>query len=85
MYETVNTTEVDEYTVRGDVLDCALVNLTLLELRHDLLLLSLKFSLDKSLVRYYYVTELLIDLDNLEFHCLAYEYVVVADWMNVNL
>ena len=48
--ESVNTAEVDEYTVRGDVLDHTLENLTLLQLRDDLLLLGLELSLDKSLV-----------------------------------
>jgi small subunit ribosomal protein S1 len=32
-----------------------------------------------------YIAELLVDLNNLELHCLAYEYVVVAYWVNVNL
>ena len=83
--ETVNTTEVNEYTVRCDVLNCTLEDLTLFELADDLLLLCFQLSLDESLVRNNYVAELLVDLNNLELHCLAYEYVVVAYWVNVNL
>ena len=54
------------------------------ELSHFLLLVT-KLGLDKSLVRNNHIAELLIDLDNLELHGLAYEYIVVAYWMNVNL
>ena len=83
--ESVNTTEVNEYTVRGDVLDCTLEDLTLLKLADDFFLLCLQLSLDEGLVRNNNVTELLVDLDNLELHCLAYEYIVVTYRMNVNL
>ena len=83
--ESVNTTEVNEYTVRGDVLDSTFEDLTLLELTDDLLLLSLNLLLDKSLVRYNDVAELLVDLDHLELHGLANELVVVAYGMNVDL
>ena len=85
VYETVNAAEVDEYTVRSDVLNSTLIYLTLLQLRHNLFLLCLKLSLDESLVRHNDIAELLIYLDNLKFHCLAYEYIVVTDRMNVNL
>ena len=83
--ESVNTAEVDEYTIRGNVLHNTLEDLTLLQLADDLLLLGLELSLDESLVRYNYVAELLVDLNNLELHSLAYELVVVAYWVNVNL
>ena len=85
MDESVNTTEVNKYTVRGDVLDGTLEDLTFLKLRDDFLLLCLKLGLDESLVRNNNIAELLIDFHNLEFHGLAYEYVVVAYRMNVNL
>ncbi len=85
MNETVNATEVDEYTIRGDVLNSTLDNLALLKLRHDLLLLLLELCLDENLVANYYVAVLLVDLNNLEFHCLVDEYVIVTDWLNVDL
>ena len=50
MYESVNTTEVNEYTVRGDVLNSTLEDLTLLKMRDDLLALCLKLSLDECFV-----------------------------------
>ena len=48
--ESVNTAEVNEYTVRSDVLDSTFENLTLFELADDFFLLSLQFGLDESLV-----------------------------------
>ena len=83
--ESVNTTEVNEYTIRCDILNSTLENLTLLKLRDDLLALSLELCLDECLVRNNNIAELLIDLNNLELHCLAYEYVVVTYWVYVNL
>ena len=64
--ETVNTTEVDEYTVSSDVLNSTLEDLTLLKLRDDFLLLLLELSLDESLVANNDVLELLVDLNDLE-------------------
>ena len=85
MHESVHTAEVDKYTVRSDVLDCSFENLTFLQLGDDFFLLCLELSLDESFVRNDNVAELLIDLYNLELHCLSYELVVVADRVNVNL
>ena len=85
MNESVHTTKVDEYAVRSDVLDSALEHLTLLQVRNDFFLLCLELCLDKSFVRYDNIAELLIDLHNLELHCLAYEHVVVAYRMDINL
>ena len=85
MDESVNTTEVNEYTVRGDILNGTLEDLTLLELADDLLLLSLELLLDESLMRYNDIAELLVDLDNLELHGLANELIVVAYGVNVDL
>ena len=42
--------EVDEYTVRSDVLDRTFENLTLFELGDDFLLLGFELSLNKCLV-----------------------------------
>ena len=85
MNKTIYATKVDEYTVRCDVLNSTFNNLTLLELWHDLLLLLFEFSLDKNLVRNHNILELMVDLNNLEFHCLVYEYIVITDWLNVDL
>jgi len=83
--ETVNATQVNEYTVRGDVLNGTLKYLTLLETADNLLLLSLQLCLDESLVADNDVLVLLIDFHNLELHRLANEYVVVADGLDINL
>ena len=83
--ESVHTAEVDEYTVRGDVLDNTFEDLTFLELADDLSFLSFEFSLDKSLVRNYYVAVLVVDLDDLEVHGLVDEYIVVSDGLDIYL
>ena len=83
--QTVYAAQVDEYTIRGDVLNGSFENLTLLQLRDDFLLLLFQFSLDESLVADNNVLVFLIDLDNLELHCLAHENIVVTDGLNVNL
>ena len=48
--QTVYATEVDEHTVRSDILNSTFEYLTLLKLRDDFLLLSFEFSLDECLV-----------------------------------
>ena len=83
--ETVYATEVDEHTVAGDVLDRAFEHLTLFELGDDFALLLFEFGLDESLVADNDVLEFLIDLHDLELHCLANEDVVVADRLNIDL
>ena len=83
--QTVYATEVDEHTVRSDILNSTFEYLTLLKLRDDFLLLSFEFSLDECLVWYNNILVFLVDLNNLEFHCLTNEYVVVADGLNVDL
>ena len=83
--ETIDTAKVDEHTVRGDVLDRTFENLSLLQLGHDNLLLCLQLGLDKSLVGNDYIAELLIYLDNLEFHRLIDIYIVIADRLYVDL
>ena len=83
--ESVHAAKVDEDTVARDVLDRTLQDLTLLELRDNLLLLGLELLLDEGLVRNDDVAELLVDLHYLELHRLADELVVVAYGMNVDL
>ena len=85
MDESGNTAEVNEYTVTCDVLDCTLKNLSLLELADDLALLLLELSLDKCLVRYNYIAELLVDLNDLEVHSCVNELIVVTDRLDVDL
>ena len=85
MDQTVHTAQIDEYAVRGDVLDGTLQDLTLLQTRHDDLLLRLKLGLDQGLVRHDHVAELLVDLHHLELHGLVHVYVVVADGLHVDL
>ena len=71
--QTVYATQVDEYTVRCDILDNTLEYLSLLEFADDFLLLLFQLSLDESLVRNNDVLEFLVDLNDLEFHRLANE------------
>ena len=48
--QTIYATKVDEYTVRGDVLNGTLQDLALLQLRDNIFLLLLQLSLNESLV-----------------------------------
>ena len=83
--ETIDTTEVDEHTVGGDVLDSALEHLTLLQLGDDFFLLCLQLGLDEGLVADDDIAIFLIDLHDLELHRLANEDIVVADGLDINL
>ena len=83
--QTVYATQVDEHTVGCDILDNTLEYLTLLEFADDFLLLLFQLSLDEGLVGNNDVLEFLVDLDNLEFHGLANEYIIVADRLHVDL
>ena len=85
MDETINTAQIDEYTISGDVLNSTFEYLAFLQLADDFLLLLFEFCLDESLVAYNNIAVFLVDLNNLEFHCLSNEYVVVADGLNINL
>ena len=85
MNETVHAAEVNEHTVSSDVLNLTFEHLTLFELGDDLLLLLFEFSLDESLVANNDVLELLVDLNDLELHSFAHEYVVIADRTHVDL
>ncbi len=83
--ETVNTAEVNEYTIVGDVLDCSFENLAFFEFADDFALLLLKLSLKESLVRNDYIAEFLVDLDDLEVHCLVNICIVILDRTDVDL
>ena len=83
--ETVNTAEVNEYTVVGDVLNLSFEYLSLLEFADELSPSGLLLCLKKCLVGYDHIAELLIDLDDLEVDCLIYELVIVADRLYVDL
>ena len=83
--QAVYAAQVDEYAVRGDVLDGTFEDLAFFELRHDLLLLCFELGFDQRLVRYDHVAELLVDLHDLELHGLVYVNIVVADRFHVNL
>ena len=83
--QTVYATQVDEYTVRSDVLDSSFQYLSFLQFGDDIFLLLFQLCLDKSLVRYNNILEFLIDLNNLEFHSLTYKYIVVTDRLHIDL
>ena len=83
--QTVYATQVDEYTIRGDIFNGSFENLAFFKFADDFFLLLFQFSLNESLVRNNDILEFLVDLDNLEFHGLADEYIVVADGLHVDL
>ncbi|MPM24463.1 hypothetical protein SDC9_70945 [bioreactor metagenome] len=83
--KSVDTTQIDEYTVGCNVFDCSFKNLTFFELGNDLSLLGFEFVFDKGFVRYNNVFEFIVDLDDFEIHDLSDKNVVIADWLHVNL
>ena len=83
--ESVNTSEVNEYSVWCNILDSSFENLAFLKFADNFFLLCFKFSFDQSFMWNNNIAEFLIDFNNFEFHCLSYEYIVVAYRMNVNL
>ena len=83
--KAVDTAEVDEHAVGGDVLDSAFEYLAFFELGDDFAFLLLEFGFDECFVGYNHVAEFFVDFNHAEFHCLADEYVVVADRLNVDL
>ena len=85
VHQTVDASEVYEHTVRSDVLDSTFEDLTDFEALDDETLLLFELGLNEGLVRHHHVLELLVDLDNLEFHLLADILVEVADGLDVHL
>ena len=83
--ETVDAAQVDEYAVGGDVLDGTLEYLAFFELGDDFALLLLELGLDEGFVADNHVAEFGINLNDLEFHGLANEDIVVADGLDVDL
>ena len=85
MHQTVDAAEVDEHTVRSDVLDRSFEHLSFLQAAYDHALLLFEFCLDECFVRYDDVLELLVDFDNLEFHLLTNVNVEIANRLHIHL
>ena len=85
VHQSIDTSEVDENTVRRDVLDRALQNLSNFEALNDQALLLFKLSLNQGLVRHDDILVLLVDFDHLELHLLADVLVEVTDGLDVHL
>ena len=83
--QTVYAAQVDEDAVRGDILNGTLEYLSFFKLADDFFFLLFQFGFDKSLVRNNDILEFLVDFNDLEFHSLSYEYIVVADRFHVDL
>ena len=83
--KTIDTAEVDEHAVRGDILDRTFEYLTFFEFSDDFFFLLFELGLNESFVRNNDILEFLIDFNDFEFHRFAYEYIVVANGFNVDL
>src|SRR5690606_29332405 len=83
--QTVYTTQVDEDTKVGHVLDGTFEYLTLFEVVEDRDLLFLQVLLDEHLVRYDDVVVGVVYLDNLDFDSLVDILIEVADRLHINL
>jgi len=83
--QKLNATQVDEYTIRCDILNGSFKNLSFFELTDNFFLLLFQFSFDKSFVRNNHVFEFLVDFNHFEFHCFANKYIIVTDRFHVDL
>ena len=83
--QTVNSAEVDENSVVGDVLDDAVDDEPFLELLEGLLLLRLVLDLENRAAREHHVVAPLVEGDDLELHLLALERIEVLDGTDVDL
>ena len=85
MKKTIDTTQVDEYTEIGHVLDHTFQYLTLLQVVQDFCFLLFEILLDQYFVRNNYVIVGVVDFNNLHFHFLAYINIEIPDRLHVNL
>src|SRR5690606_10540434 len=85
MDKTINSTKINEYTVRGNVLNSTFKYLTFFKLTNDLFLLLFNIGFNKRFVRYNNVLEFMVDLHNFKFHCFSYVSIVITNWLHVNL
>ena len=85
MDKTIYTTKIYKHTERKDVLNGTFEHLTLFELADNVALLLLELGFYQDLVRYNDILLLLIDLYDLELHCLVNESIVVTDGANIDL
>ena len=85
MDKTIYTTKIYKHTERKDVLNRTFEYLTLFEFADNVAFLLLKLGFYQDLVRYNDILLLLIDLYDLELHCLINESIVVTDGANIDL
>jgi len=85
MNQAVYAAKIDKDTVRGNVLNSSFKYLTFFKLGNDIFLLLFQFGFNQCFVRNNNISEFMINLNHLEFHCLSNINIIVADWFNINL
>ena len=85
MNQSVYATQVNEYSVRGDIFNSTFKYLSFFQFRDDIFLLLFQLCLDKSLVRYNNVLEFLVDFNHFEFHGFTNIDIIVTNRFNINL
>ena len=83
--QSVYATQVNEYSVRGDIFNSTFKYLSFFQFRNDIFLLLFQLSLDKSFVRYNNVLEFLVDFNHFEFHGLANIDIIITNRLNIDL
>ncbi len=83
--KSIDASEIDEYAVRSDVLDCSFQYLSFLKSANDDAFLLFELGFNQGLVGYNYVFKFLVDFDNFEIHLFSNVNVEVTDWLHVNL
>ena len=83
--QTVYATQVDEYTVRSDILNSSFKYLSFFEFGDNIFFLLFQFCFDESFVRNNDIFEFLVNFYHLEFHSFAHEYIVISNRFNIDL
>ena len=85
VHKTVDSTEINKHTVRCDILNGTLQNLSFFKATNDDALLLFELSLNQCFVRDDDVFEFLVNFYNLEIHLFSNVDIEVADRLDVHL
>ncbi len=83
--KSVYTTQVDEYPIRGNILNDTFEYLAFFQLTDDLAFLLFDICFDKGFMGNHHVFEFLVDLYDLEFHVFSNVLIVIADRFYIDL
>ena len=85
MNQSIYATQVDKYTVRGDILNGTFKYLTFFEFCNNVFFLLFQLSFNKSFMGNNHIFEFLIDFNHFEFHRFSNEHIIITNRLNINL